>query len=57
METFIPLHNENFFDHTSAARTLQGLILNFNNQAKLYSGRSIINLNLTSKNLNVILGC
>ena len=57
METFIPLHNENFFDHTSAARTLQGLILNFNNQAKLYSGRSIVNLNLTSKNLNVILGC
>jgi hypothetical protein len=57
MEEFIPIHKENFFDHSSAARTLLGLIQNFNNQAKYNTGRAIANMNLTSKNLNVILGC
>lgn len=31
---FITLNEEQYFDHVSAARTLKGLFMNFNEQAK-----------------------
>jgi hypothetical protein len=55
--SFITFESEEFFDHTSSARTLQGLIMTFNNLAMNNSARSIVKLNLQNNNLDIFLGC
>lgn len=55
--SFITFESEEFFDHTSSARTLEGLIMTFNNLAMNNSARSIVKLNLKNNNLDIFLGC
>ena len=57
VSNFITFESEEFFDHTSSARTLQGLIMTFNEYAVSNSARSTVKLNLENNNLDVFLGC
>ena len=57
IESFITIESEEFFDHTSSVRTLQGLIMTFNEYAVSNSAKSTVRLNLKNKNLDVFLGC
>ena len=46
MSDFITFENEEFFDHPSSARTLQGLLMTFNELAVNNSARSVVKLDL-----------
>ena len=57
MKRFITLNEELYFDNVSSARTLKGLIMNFNAQAKNYVYSHYADFDLNAKRINLLIGC
>lgn len=54
---FITYNDERFFDHVSSARTLKGLMYNFNAQVSRHAFSNFASLDLGTENLNLAWGC
>ena len=48
VKNFITLNDEEYFDHVSSARTLKGLFMNFNEQAKYNTWQSRVYFNMAA---------
>lgn len=57
VKRFITLNDELYFDHVSSARTLKGLMMNFNEQARHNFWSSTAEFDLEQKRLSLHLGC
>jgi hypothetical protein len=57
VKRFITLNDELYFDHVSSARTLKGLMMNFNAQAKENAWSHFVGFDFKAQAMRLLLGC
>lgn len=53
----VTLNDDDFFDEVSSARTLEGLLTNFNKQVERHAFSNLASVDLDSSNLILAFGC